>query len=158
MISSTFIIVFLTSLFSVITRSYSSPLDTITNLTPRSADTCVTLCGTEPQFCCAAGQYCGANSLNQAYCAVGGTLFTTFPTSTTVVFTTKAGNFAPVTSTTLTVSSSFYVSTTTTISNAVFAQNNGACNKALGQNACGSMCCPSTQYCDNGQCVPFVGE
>lgn len=106
---------------------------------------CDTYCGYNDMYCCSAGETCYTNSFTIAEClttaASGGwQYFTTLTTETDYIVKT------------ITYSSTFIgAASTTTAPN---PETTVACQWALGQLACGAICCKSSQYCaEAGQCL-----
>ncbi|POS86777.1 hypothetical protein EPUL_001532, partial [Erysiphe pulchra] len=102
---------------------------------------CVSYCGAQNQYCCAAGEACYTNQANIAYCSVGSgdvwggyAVYTTTYTETNLILRTS------------TYTSSWVIATSTCQPDPAITQS-PVCTSSLGQSSCGSICCAKDQRC-----------
>lgn len=102
---------------------------------------CVSYCGAQNQYCCAAGEACYTNQANIAYCSVGSgevwggyAVYTTTYTETNLVLRTS------------TYTSSWVIATSTWQPDPAVTQA-PICTSSLGESSCGSICCANDQRC-----------
>ncbi|KHJ36381.1 hypothetical protein EV44_g0110 [Erysiphe necator] len=102
---------------------------------------CVSYCGAQNQYCCAAGEACYTNQANIAYCSEaagnlwgGYAVYTTTYTETNLILRTS------------TYTSSWGVATSTWQPAPDITQA-PICTSSLGESSCGNICCASDQRC-----------
>ncbi|RKF55296.1 hypothetical protein OnM2_090030 [Erysiphe neolycopersici] len=102
---------------------------------------CVSYCGAQNQYCCAAGEACYTNQANIAYCSAGSgdfwggySVYTTTYTETNLILRTS------------TYTSSWVVATSTWQPDPAITQA-PICTSSLGESSCGTICCANDQRC-----------